>query len=120
MTDDVIADMAARGTALVPTMINLARFPMYAAPAREKYPTYFAHMTDLYARRKTTIRHAIEAGVQVYSGTDAGTVVPHGGIGEEIEELAEVGGNLFALGPRVGGPAHGSAPTRSTPARAPT
>ena len=98
MSDDVIAEMARRGTALVPTMINLARFPMYAAPAKDKYPTYFAHMTDLYARRKQTIGKAIDAGVQVYAGTDAGTVVPHGQIRSEIEELAEVGGNDFALG----------------------
>ena len=98
LTDDVIADMAARGTALVPTMINLARFPMYAAPAREKYPVYFAHMTDLYARRKQTIGKAIEAGVGVYTGTDAGTVVPHGGIGEEIEEIADLAGATYALG----------------------
>lgn len=98
LDDEVIAIMAERGTALVPTMINLARFPMYAAPAKDKYPTYFAHMTDLYARRKETIRKAIDAGVQVYAGTDAGTVVPHGQIRSEIEELAEVGGREFALG----------------------
>ncbi|SHJ18537.1 Imidazolonepropionase [Tessaracoccus bendigoensis DSM 12906] len=98
MTDEVIEEMVRRGTALVPTMINLARFPMYAAPAKDKYPTYFTHMTDLYERRKATIGKAVEAGVQVYSGTDAGTVVPHGQIRSEIEELAEVGGNGFALG----------------------
>lgn len=98
MSDEVIEEMVRRGTALVPTMINLARFPMYAAPAEEKFPTYFAHMTDLYNRRKETIGKAIEAGVQVYSGTDAGTVVPHGLVRSEIEELAEVGGNEYALG----------------------
>ena len=98
LTDEVIAQMVSRGTALVPTMINLARFPMYAAPAKDKYPTYFAHMTDLYARRKETIGKAIDAGVAVYTGTDAGTVVPHGGIGEEIEELAAIAGAEYALG----------------------
>lgn len=98
MSDDVVAEMAARGTALVPTMINLARFPMYAAPAREKYPTYYAHMTDLHARRKETIGKAVDAGIQVYSGTDAGTVVPHGQVRAEVEELAQIGGNEFALG----------------------
>lgn len=96
--DDVIDIMAQRGTALVPTMINLARFPQYAAPAREKYPTYFAHMTDLHARRRETIRKAFDAGVQIYAGTDAGTVVPHGQVRAEVEELAQIGGNEFALG----------------------
>ncbi|MCB0885837.1 MAG: amidohydrolase, partial [Propionibacteriaceae bacterium] len=98
MSDDVIAQMAERGTALVPTMINLARFPQYAAPAREKFPAYFAHMTDLYERRRETIGKAVEAGVAVYAGTDAGTVVPHGCVREEIEELAAVGGAEFAVG----------------------
>jgi imidazolonepropionase-like amidohydrolase len=98
MSDDVIDQMVERGTALVPTMINLARFPQYAAPAKEKFPAYFAHMTDLYERRRQTIGKAVEAGVAVYSGTDAGTVVPHGCIREEIEELAAVGGAEFAVG----------------------
>lgn len=98
LTDDVITQMVERGTALVPTMVNLARFPLYAAPAQEKYPTYFAHMTDLYARRRETIGKAIEAGVSLYTGTDAGTVVPHGGIGEEIEEIAAIAGARYALG----------------------
>ena len=98
MTDDVIAEMVQRGTALVPTMINLDRFPAYAGPAQEKFPTYYAHMMDLYERRKETIGRAIEAGVQVYSGTDAGTVIEHGRIRDEIDALAEIGGAEFALG----------------------
>lgn len=98
LTDEVIDDMVVHGTALVPTMINLARFPMYAAPAKDKFPTYFAHMTDLHARRKQTIGKAMEAGVPIYTGTDAGTVVPHGLVREEIAELAAIGGAGFALG----------------------
>lgn len=98
LSDEGIEDMARRGTALVPTMINLENFPMYAEPAKEKFPTYFAHMDDLYKRRKDTIGKAIEAGVQVYAGTDAGTVIEHGRIRDEIEALAEVGGRDFAMG----------------------
>lgn len=97
-TPEVIEEMAARGTALVPTLINLDRFPHYAAPAEEKFPTYFAHMMDLYARRHETIGSFIEAGVEVYSGTDAGTVIEHGRIRDEIDELARLGGAEFALG----------------------
>lgn len=98
LTDDVIADMVARGTVLVPTMINLARFPDYAEPGREKYPTFANHMMDLYARRHETIGSAREAGVEIHAGTDAGTVVPHGRIHEEIAELATLGGSGWALG----------------------
>jgi len=98
LSDDGIAQMAERGTALVPTMINLDNFPRYATPARDKFPSYYSHMMDLYARRKQTIGSAIEAGVPVYAGTDAGTVVEHGRIRDEIEALAELGGTEFALG----------------------
>ena len=97
MSDDVIQDMARRGVALVPTMINLNRFPQYAEPGRDKYPRFADHMMDLYARRRETIGKAIEAGVAVYSGTDAGTVVPHGEIVSEVEELATLGGGDFAV-----------------------
>lgn len=98
LSDDGIAEMARRGTALVPTMINLENFPRYAAPAQEKFPTYYAHMHDLYDRRKQTIGNAIDAGVAVYAGTDAGTVIEHGRIRDEIDALAEVGGRTFAVG----------------------
>ena len=98
LSDDGIAQMAERGTALVPTLINLDNFPRYATPAREKFPTYYSHMMDLYARRKQTIAAAIEAGVPVFAGTDAGTVIEHGRIRDEVDALAELGGTDFALG----------------------
>ncbi len=98
MSDEVIAQMAWRGTALVPTMINLDRFPNYAAPAEERFPTYFAHMHHLYDRRHETIGKAVDAGITVFSGTDAGTVVRHGRVRDEIDELAKIAGNEYALG----------------------
>ncbi|MGO1384357.1 MAG: amidohydrolase family protein [Arachnia sp.] len=98
LLDDVIDTMAERGTALVPTMINLDNFPTYATAGAAKFPRYAAHMLDLHARRHQTIGKAIDAGVQVYSGTDAGTVVAHGRVIDEIDELAKLGGAEFALG----------------------
>lgn len=98
LSDDVISDMARRGTALVPTLINLDNFPMYAEPAREKFPTYHRHMHHLHERRHATIGAAIESGVPVFCGTDAGTVVAHGRVHDEIAELARLGGAEFALG----------------------
>lgn len=96
--DDVtIAEMALRGVHLVPTMINLENFPFYAEPAKEKYPTYYAHMHDLFRRRYETLGKAKEAGVPIHSGTDAGTVVKHGRIHDEIELLVTLGGPQFAL-----------------------
>ncbi|HEY8371511.1 MAG TPA: amidohydrolase family protein [Pseudonocardiaceae bacterium] len=90
LTDDTIAEMARRGTALVPTLINIENFPSFAAAAT-KYPVYAAHITDLYQRSSDTIRRAIEAGVPVYAGTDAGGGIKHGRIADEVMALHQVG-----------------------------
>lgn len=95
---ETIALMAERGVALVPTMVNLANFPTYAAQGQTKFPKYAQHMLDLHARRYDTIGRARDAGVPIYAGTDAGTVVRHGRIVDEVLELAKVGGAEFALG----------------------
>ncbi|RKT57051.1 amidohydrolase family protein [Saccharothrix australiensis] len=91
LTDDTIATMAAAGTALVPTLINIENFPDIAAAGAEKFPAYAAHMRHLHARNKATIAAAVEAGVPVFAGTDAGGGIRHGRIVDEIQALHEVG-----------------------------
>ena len=98
LDESTIAQMAERGTALVPTLINLANFPVYADAGEARFPRYASHMRKLHARRHETIGAAREAGVPIYAGTDAGGVVAHGRIGSELAELARVGGAEFALG----------------------
>jgi imidazolonepropionase-like amidohydrolase len=93
-----IAVMAERGVALVPTLINLENFPAFADAGEAKFPAYAAHMRALHARRFATIGAAVEAGVPVYAGTDAGGTISHGMLGTEIGLLARVGGPGFALG----------------------
>ena len=83
--------MVEGGIALVPTVKLLQNFPAYADAGEERYPAYAEHMRDLFARRRETIGAAYEAGVAIYAGTDAGGVVPHGLIGEEVIELATYG-----------------------------
>jgi imidazolonepropionase-like amidohydrolase len=90
LTDDTIALMAARGTALVPTLVNIETFPGIADRAA-KYPAYANHMRDLHARVATTVAKAIEAGVPVYAGTDAGGGIRHGRIADEVAALHRVG-----------------------------
>jgi imidazolonepropionase-like amidohydrolase len=90
LTDDTISLMAERGTALVPTLINIETFPGIADRA-DKFPTYANHMRDLHARVSTTVASAIEAGVPVYAGTDAGGGIQHGRIVDEIIALHGVG-----------------------------
>jgi imidazolonepropionase-like amidohydrolase len=88
ITDEVVADMAARGTALVPTRVQLDNFPAYAEAAG-RFPAYAAHMRDLHARCDAVLRSAYDAGVPIYAGTDAGGVLPHGLIARELLALHE-------------------------------
>ena len=90
LTDDTVALMLEHGTALVPTLINLENFPGIADSA-VRYPTYAAHMRDLYARGYERIAAARDAGVPVYAGTDAGSMIAHGRIADEIEALKRIG-----------------------------
>jgi len=90
LTEDVIAQMLTHGTALVPTLINIENFPSIADGA-SKYPRYAAHMRDLHARVGVTVRSAIEAGVSVYAGTDAGGGIRHGRVVDEVLSLHATG-----------------------------
>jgi imidazolonepropionase-like amidohydrolase len=90
LTDETIESMARQGTALVPTLVNLENFPSFASAAT-KYPRYAAHMMRLYERRSTTVAGAVEAGVPVYAGTDAGGGIDHGRLVDEILALHRVG-----------------------------
>ncbi|MGH3942399.1 MAG: amidohydrolase family protein [Pseudonocardiaceae bacterium] len=90
LSADTIAEMAARGTALVPTLINIENFPTIAERA-SKYPRYAAHMRALHAGVRDTVGAAIEAGVPVYAGTDAGGGIAHGRLVDEILALRAAG-----------------------------
>jgi imidazolonepropionase-like amidohydrolase len=90
LDDDTIEMMVEHGTALVPTLINIENFPGIAAAA-EKYPKYASHMRDLHDRCYPRISAAREAGVPIYAGTDAGSMVAHGRIADEIESLKGIG-----------------------------
>jgi imidazolonepropionase-like amidohydrolase len=90
LTTDVITEMARRGTALVPTLINIENFPGIASGAG-KYPKYAKHMLDLHARAGAMVAEAVAAGVQVYAGTDAGGGIAHGRLVDEIVALHRAG-----------------------------
>lgn len=90
ITDDVIPLMLEHGTALVPTLINIENFPGIADGAA-KYPTYANHMRDLYATCHQRVAAAHDAGVPIFAGTDAGGMIAHGRIADEVEALRGVG-----------------------------
>ncbi|MEV4638553.1 amidohydrolase family protein [Actinoplanes sp. NPDC049548] len=88
---DLIDEMARRGTALVPTMINIRTFGGIADQARPKFPGYADHMLALRDRFPQVVVAAHEAGVPVYVGTDAGGSIRHGLAAEEMLLLHEAG-----------------------------
>ena len=91
LTLDLIDEMARRGTALVPTMINIRTFGKIAEQARDKFAGYADHMIALRDRFPTVVRAAYEAGVPIYVGTDAGGGIRHGLAAEEMLILEEAG-----------------------------
>jgi imidazolonepropionase-like amidohydrolase len=91
LTTDLVETMAARGIALVPTVMQLDKFPGYAEAGAERFPDYAATMTDLFTRRRDTVMAAYEAGVALYAGSDGGGVSRHGNLAGEVVAMAELG-----------------------------
>ncbi len=92
LSPSLIDELATRGTALVPTMINIEEFGGIAAQAEEKFPGYAAHMRALQAGFPAVVAAACEAGVPIYVGTDAGGGIGHGLVATEMLLLASKGG----------------------------
>lgn len=90
LSPDQLGVLAERGVALVPTLINIENFPGIADMAG-KYPAYADHMRALHAGVGEMVSTAIEAGVPVYAGSDAGGMVEHGRLVDEIEALHKAG-----------------------------
>jgi imidazolonepropionase-like amidohydrolase len=85
------AEMAGRGVAIVPTLVNIDQFPVYAQQGETKFPRYAAHMRALHEGSRRNVVEAYEAGVPVFAGTDAGGVLPHGLLAHEVAQLAAAG-----------------------------
>lgn len=92
LSEDLIDELARRQIALVPTMTNIATFGDIATRAQAKFPGYADHMRRLGQRFPRVVRAAVEAGVPVYVGTDAGSTIAHGLAAEEMLRLHEQAG----------------------------
>ncbi|HEY3507494.1 MAG TPA: amidohydrolase family protein [Actinocatenispora sp.] len=89
---ELVDEMARRGTALVPTMINIETFDGIAAQADAKFPAYADHMRRLKQTFPRLVGAAVDAGVPVYVGTDAGGGIDHGLAAEEMLLLRDKAG----------------------------
>jgi imidazolonepropionase-like amidohydrolase len=90
LSDELIAVLAERGIALVPTLINIDSFPAIADGA-VRFPAYAEHMRRLHARSRAMVRAAYDAGVPIFAGTDAGGGLAHGRIADEVRALHGAG-----------------------------
>lgn len=88
---DLIDEMARQGTALVPTMLNVATFGHIADRAEARFPAYAKHMRKLSQGFPAVVRAAHEAGVPIYVGSDAGGGINHGLAAQEMLRLNEAG-----------------------------
>lgn len=91
MTGDHMAEVAARGIPVTVTAMQVGRFPEFAAQAGTKYPVYARRMLDMHARRAALWAQAVEAGVPVLMGSDAGGYNEHGSLPEELAACVELG-----------------------------
>ncbi|SEJ49882.1 amidohydrolase family protein [Demequina mangrovi] len=91
MTADHMAEAAARGIPVVPTLLQVANFEGYAAQGEARFPAYAARMRPMHERR---LAHALalhEAGVPLLVGTDAGGTIGHGALPAEAALLVAAG-----------------------------
>jgi imidazolonepropionase-like amidohydrolase len=91
LTEDRLDEVARRGIAVVPTLINIDTFDTIADQAGDKFPTYGAHMRSLRRTSRARTRAMWEAGIAIYTGTDAGGSLPHGLLRDEIAALVGAG-----------------------------
>ena len=91
LTADTVPLFAEHGVAIVPTLVNIATFPLLAAVGGAKFPRWADHLKRLHARRYATVRDAYDAGIAVYAGTDAGGGIAHGLVAGEVAELVTAG-----------------------------
>ena len=91
--DEALIDaMVARGTALVPTVMQLDKFPEYAEAGGARFPAYAATMTDLFSAGagRRSWRPTTRAS-PLYAGSDGGGVSRHGNLAGEVVAMAELG-----------------------------
>ncbi len=90
LDEQTLGDVARRGIAIVPTMVNIANFDKFADQAT-KYPLYAATMRRLRKSANARIAAAHDAGIPIFIGTDAGGQLPHGLVVDEMLALRAVG-----------------------------
>ncbi|HSX67549.1 amidohydrolase family protein [Nocardioides sp.] len=91
LTLELVEEMARRGTALVPTVMQTDKFLEFSDAGRGKFPVYADRMKELHARRREVLMSAFEAGVPLFAGTDGGGEKRHGNLANEVLAMHAMG-----------------------------
>lgn len=81
---------AAQGTVVVPTLMQVLKFPQFA-DAATRYPKYAQTMRELYERRREWFTDLVASGVQILPGSDAGGYQSHGSLVQEMVTMVQWG-----------------------------
>lgn len=84
-------EIASLGLVVTPTIVQVERFPEFAAAAGSRYPRYAQTMMGLYEDRFEWFQDLIDAGVQLLPGSDAGGFQEHGEVATEVRKWIEYG-----------------------------
>jgi imidazolonepropionase-like amidohydrolase len=87
---DLMALAATRGIAVVPTMLQRARFAALADRG-QRYPIWQAQMRAIHETRERQAVELFAAGVTLLLGTDQGTEIPHGSAPAEAAAMVRAG-----------------------------
>ena len=91
MTPAHMEQAADQGVAVVPTMLQVDRFPEFAALGAARFPEYAAQMLAMHERRLEQVAAMREAGIRLFLGTDAGGGLGHGLVPQEALEWRKAG-----------------------------
>lgn len=91
MDADQLAEAAARGIPITPTVLQVESFERFAERGERKYPRWAATMRAMYATRWRHLRAIVAAGVQLLPGGDTGGEQPHGSMPRELALWARIG-----------------------------
>lgn len=88
---DQIQEVARRGIAVTPTILQVDRFIEFAEAAGTKYPRYGATMRAMYETRREHMAALRDAGIKLLPGTDTGGYQKHGSLPAELAKWPEIG-----------------------------
>jgi imidazolonepropionase-like amidohydrolase len=91
MDAKMMAEAAAKGVAVVPTMIQREHFAEIAESGQGRFPVWERHIMSMYEERYAQAKQLYDAGIQLLVGSDESANIPHGIYCTETDLMALAG-----------------------------